>query len=644
MKRAGAGLELAALLAFAILIRLPFLNQAFQLDDASYLTGAEYVQKDPAHPWRASYVFLGERFDMSGHPHPPLNVWALGLVRAALGEVHEIPFHAAYVLWTLLAAAAAYSLARRFSARPTIAALLFLVTPAFVVHGNALEADIPFTALWLAATAAFVRAVDTGNRRWLLASAAALALASLAAYQAVLLVPVLAAYIYWEARDRKRPLRADLLTLGVVLLPIAVIGAYQLYQRMSTGALPASVLMGHFRNYGLQSLHNKARNALALTGHLGWLIFPALALAAFGRLRKPLLAAVIIGSAAAAFADPHPLFWISFGTGLTVLAACTQRGDRFLRAWVLIFFGGALIVFFAGAARYLLPIALPVAILAVNALRDRPRWLAAGFAAQLAFSLALARSHYEQSNAVRDFARSIQPEGRLWINGEWGLPYYGMQRGGQPLLRNQTVGPGEWILSNRLGYPIPVTVAGGVLQTVSERVVTPSVPLRLIALNSRSAFSTITFGVRPFDITTAPADVLRLERVEPRAVVHERILMSAPDASAQIVSGLYSLEAGQWRWASGRAIVLLKRPAGRARLEARIYIPPAAPGRRIELRVNGQSAGGQTLPGPGMYTVQSAPLPGGTGSASVEIAIDRTFSPPGDHRELGFIVHEIGFR
>ncbi len=643
--RPRAGWHLAALLAFAVLIRLPFLDQAFQLDDPTYLTGAEYVQKDPAHPWRASFVFIGERFDMSGHPHPPLNVWALGVITAVLGEVREIPFHAAYLVWTLLATAAAYSLARRFTQRPAIATLLFLVTPAFVVHGNALEADIPFTALWLAATAAFVRAVDTSRRAWFAAAGIALALASLTAYQAVLLVPVLAVYAYSPAAGRKRVSASNFAAIAVLTVPLIVIGGYQLYQRLSTGALPASVLMGHFSTYGLQSLANKLKNALALTGHLAWVIFPALSAAAFGVLRKPVLAGIALVTAAAAFADPHPLFWVSFAIGLLVLGACATRpGEPFLRAWVLLFFAGALVVFFAGAARYLLPMVLPVSILASNALRNRPRWLVAGFAVQLVFSIALARSHYEQSNAVRDFVRSVPRDGRIWTNGEWGLRYYGMQAGAQPVLVNQTAGGGDSIVSSRLGYPVPVNISGGVLRTVYEKEVVPSVPLRIVALNCHSAFSTISFGVRPFDITNAPADVLRLERVEPRGVTLERLAMNDASAASHIVSGIYSLEANQWRWASGRAVVRLKRPERQARLDARVYIPDNAPGRRVELRVDGRVVAARTLPGAGMHTVESGLLAAGSGIATVEITIDRAFTPPGDLRELGLIIHEIGFK
>ena len=67
--------------------------------------------------------------------------------------------------------------------------------PAFVVNGTSLEADVPFLALWMAVIALFVRAVDARSAWALAASAAVMALAALAAYQSVALVPVLGAYL-----------------------------------------------------------------------------------------------------------------------------------------------------------------------------------------------------------------------------------------------------------------------------------------------------------------------------------------------------------------------------------------------------------------------------------------------------------------
>jgi 4-amino-4-deoxy-L-arabinose transferase-like glycosyltransferase len=144
---------------FALALRLPFLNQAIQGDDVYYLYGAQHAQIDPLHPMHARYVFLGQMVDMRGHPHPPLNAWYLGLLLAVFKDVSEIPFHAAYILFSLIAALSALSLAQRFSPYPLTATLLFLATPAFVINGNSLKADLPFVAFFLLATALFVGAL-----------------------------------------------------------------------------------------------------------------------------------------------------------------------------------------------------------------------------------------------------------------------------------------------------------------------------------------------------------------------------------------------------------------------------------------------------------------------------------------------------
>src|SRR5258706_16482921 len=78
----------------------------------------------------------------------------------------------------------------------------------------------------------------------------------------------------------------------------------------------------------------------------------------------------LAGASGAARYDPRPLFWISIGCGvLILLSAVKERG--FIGWWLLIFMAGAGLGFFAGSARYLLPLAAPVAILAVPACSTR---------------------------------------------------------------------------------------------------------------------------------------------------------------------------------------------------------------------------------------------------------------------------------
>jgi len=95
---------LLLLLGLVLLLRLPFLNQAIQGDDHNYLQCAMHAQIDPLHPNDAQFLFLGNMVTMRGHLHPPLNGAFLGLLLWLFGSVREVPFHAAYILFSLIAA------------------------------------------------------------------------------------------------------------------------------------------------------------------------------------------------------------------------------------------------------------------------------------------------------------------------------------------------------------------------------------------------------------------------------------------------------------------------------------------------------------------------------------------------------------
>jgi 4-amino-4-deoxy-L-arabinose transferase-like glycosyltransferase len=640
------GLCGAIVLAFVLLLRLPFLDQAIQGDDIYYLAAAQHAQIDPLHPNHARYVFNGDMVDMRGHPHPPLDGWALGLLLAIFGDIREVPFHAAYILFSLLAAWGAWSLAQRFSPRPLLATLLFLATSAFVVNGTSFESDLPFLAFWLAGIALFATAVDRESRPALVLSALSFALAAMAAYQAVLAAPILAVYL-WRSRKKWRAAWA------VALAAPAAVLAWQLFERISSGALPATVMAGYFRTYGPQNVHDRLRNAAALITHAGWLIFPLLAIAAFGKVSRTVWIVAAGAGLGGIFLDPNPLFWASFGIGVLLLGSTgvlawvrCNRDDLFLTSWILLFFSAALILFFAGSARYLLPIALPVAILATRLL-DNPRWLWAGFALGLLVSLSLAVANYEHWDGYRQFARSMERESsqkRVWINGEWGLRYYFEADGGLAIERGQALEPGEIMVSSRLAFPIAVTTGGGVLTPIREQAITSTLPFRLIGLGAHSAYSSDALGLRPFDICRQPIDVVSAAVVVERKPGLSWLPMNAPQAGQQIVSGMYELESNAWRWMSGRAVVLLKNPGAARPLDVTFSIPGPVPARRVTVQVDGHSAAEQTYPAPGTYTLSTPPLSPPGDTVTVTISVDRTLTVPGDKRQLGIIVSELGFR
>jgi dolichyl-phosphate-mannose-protein mannosyltransferase len=611
---------IVALFVFAL--RLPFLNQPIQGDDVNYLYGAEHAQIDPLHPTHARYAFMGRIVDMRGHPHPPLNAWYLGLLLAVFKDISEIPFHAAYILFSLIAGFSALWLARKFSPYPLGATLLFLVTPTFVINGTSLESDVPFVAFWLLSIAFFVAAVDRHSARLLGLSSLAMALAALSAYQAVLLVPILLLY------GRKwRPSWIAALTPGVMVF------VWQIYERLSSGALPARVLAGYVQTYGLQNPAQKVKSAVALTGHLAWIVFPSLWLPSL---------LTIPAAVCAAFYDLNPLFWGSIAIGVGILIWCARNWRDFLAQWVLIFFAGALVIFFAGSARYLLPIAVPVSILATR--RAKLSWIKVAIGAELLLSLALAIVNYQHWDGYRQFARELNRETeskRVWVNGEWGLKYYFESEGALPLLEGQAVHPGEMVVSSALAYPSRFTTGGGMLVAAAERTITSHIPFRLVALQGRAAYSTTGWGLRPFDISLAPIDRVRAEIVVERKPALSNLPMNAADAERQIVGGIYQLENGQWRWMGQMATILLKPPREPAGISVQFVIPEQSPARQVSLDVNGQRVASQIFAGPGRYGLTSAPLKLEGDSATVTINIDKTFSVPGDPRQLGIILLRV---
>jgi len=613
------------IIAFVVLaLRLPFLNQALQGDDILYLTEAEHAQIEPLHPKNTTYVFMGRDIDMRGQSHPPLDAWFLALLLALNKDVAGIPFHAAYILFSLIAAFSALALARRFSPHPLLATLLFLATPAFVINGTSFESDLPFVAFWLLATALYVLAVDRASPRLLWASCFAMALAALTAYQSILLVPILFLY------GRKwRLARAAAFT------PLVMLIAWQIFERLSTGALPAGVLANYLSTYGFEVLAQKLKSAAALTGHLAWLVFPTLWI--------PPLAALPF-AIGAAFYDWNPLFWASIAVGTGILLWCARRWRDFLAQWVLIFFAGALVIFFAGSARYLLPIALPIAILATQ--RAGVRLLQVSLACGFALSLVLAAVNYQHWDGYRQFARTLASDAqskRVWINGEWGLRYYLQAEGGLPLRQNQAIHPGEIVVSSKLGYPITFTTGGGVLVPIAQRTITSAIPLRLVALGGRAAYSTTMLGLRPFDISRAPIDQLTADLMIERKPTLTDLPMNSPQAQQQIVTGIYQLEGGAWRWMARSATILLRPPDHAAPLTVHFTIPDASPARQVTIALNDRVVASRAYSMPGMYTLTSPPVNASGDSAQLTITIDKSFSVPGDSRELGIILTSAGF-
>lgn len=614
--------------ALVVALRVPFLTQPIQGDDIYYLAGAQYAQTNPLHPHQASYVFQGRLVSMSGHPHPPLNAFVLAGLVALVGDVKEVPFHLAYGLFSLLAALGMYFLARRFCSLPLIATMLFCVVPAFVVNGNSFESDLPFLAFWMVGMAVFVEALERESLGWLVAAMLPLGLAGMAAYQSVAAIPIL-----WLLTARKRPVWW--LAYLVAVTPALVLVCYQVMEATGGKAPPLAVTAGYFKEYGLQQLGPKIRNAKALMGHLGWMVFPLLPVVAF-RSKWMLLALLW------AVFELNPLYLVGVAGAIGML---TQESRRY-GWWPHLFFGASLVLFFAGSARYLLPMAAPVVLMVVSRLSDRPRLLYVGFGCHLVLGLALAFTNYQHWDGYRQFVAAHRAEigsSRVWVNGEFAR-FYAEELGALPLERGQAVRPGEMVLTSELGFPVSVTVGGGQLVEVAKVEIVPALPLRLIGLGSKSGYSDASAGVLPFDVRGGAVDRVRLERVIERKPTLSYVPMGAAEAEQHLLSGVYQLEDGKSRWMGKQARLILQPKSAVNEVSATVYVPGLAKARKVWLEWNGVRVAELAFAKDGLYTVSAKGVRTGLEQGVLTVECDATFVAAGDTRELGVVLIEAGLR
>ncbi len=193
---------------------------------------------------------------------------------------------------------------------------------------------------------------------------------------------------------------------------------------------------------------------------------------------------------------------------------------------------------------------------------------------------------------------------------------------------------GDIVVSSDLAGSLP---AGVPLVQTSEVDVRPSLPLRLISLDGRSAYSFGSRGLLPFELSTAIIDRIRAEMAV--APVLSYIDPHDPQAAPQLLSGV-SADG----WTDQQATVILKVPAKATTLSASFFVYSSSPARHASLSANGRVIVEKDLPAADERYIISGPAPLDSQAVAVTFSVDKVFSVPGDQRRLGVILTGIGFK
>src|SRR2546428_7407006 len=122
--------DLVLLIALTFAIHLPFVEQAFHLDDVQYLDVARNVFRNPLFPLDLQSVFEGKHLTLWAHSHPPLNSYVIAALLLLTNRTpSERVLHGCFLVFPLLIAVAFYFLARQFMTKPLLATALLVTNP-----------------------------------------------------------------------------------------------------------------------------------------------------------------------------------------------------------------------------------------------------------------------------------------------------------------------------------------------------------------------------------------------------------------------------------------------------------------------------------------------------------------------------------
>ncbi|HEX5000084.1 MAG TPA: hypothetical protein VFY29_17825, partial [Terriglobia bacterium] len=393
----------ALLTAVVLATVIPFASRAVFMDEHIFLNIARSAQTHWFFPQDTPGMFFGSVVpDFASHTHPPVGEYYLALIYAVMGRFEDTPFRLAFSVFPIAAVLAFYSLARRFVAEPLWVALLFALSPAFVVYAPTLMMDVPMLAFLLVGFALYFKSVD-GVRRALFPASVCFVLAVGTGYTA--LIPL--ACFFVGLLTAGRPPRE---LLSVMAAP-AALALWLAAMTVHFGRFPLWGTVTYFLSQG-----SMLWNFVAVFTFVGGVtLFP---LAASG---KPLLSAGAFAVALVAMigfpAGAAPL-WIVvliasgafmiarfFSSARELIASGRNSGEAFLLLWF-----PAVMIFFVVAAdmingRYVL---LGIPALYLVAFRKMNRRSLIGMVIPTALlSLGVAYGDYRLVNANRDFVKAV---------------------------------------------------------------------------------------------------------------------------------------------------------------------------------------------------------------------------------------------
>jgi hypothetical protein len=521
----------AAVPAIPLIALLFSLDRAVMIDDPLFLKAAAQIRTDVLRPFDFAVNWYGgeEAFWHVFKNPPGLSYW-FAATTAVLGD-HERVLHAAQLPFTIAAVVGAARIAQRFTSAWPGVTMVWAAAPAFLVSAATLMADVPSLAFSLWGLVLWMRGADDDVRAPRRAGATLAGIAVVVKYTAVLGVVTLALYaLIATPRNRRGRHLADLWPACLApaawsLLTLATHGRNHIIDALTVGGGGLDPNPGWVAH----------RTIALLTFIAGTGVFPLLLAVPGLRHRRALLLGAIAVATGVGAAVGAPRVWSPRGLGagalvlVGVLAAAgalallvafvhaAREADGpslFLAAWIALHLVYLWLWSWTIAARFVLPLMLPLVILLAAAahaamgehVMRRLALHGATATAALGVSVVLLAADGDVGAFYRHALPQVAAQARLEARrahfvGSWGFQHYAERarltkvNGDAPNVARGDVVVQPYYAANR---ELPAGLSWRVAELASLPGPAPTLSIHTMNINVGAGFYSSAYGPLPF--------------------------------------------------------------------------------------------------------------------------------------------------
>jgi 4-amino-4-deoxy-L-arabinose transferase-like glycosyltransferase len=526
--------EYAAVAAVSLLIVLPFLNQAFYIDDFIYLDAAVLYNQFGFESFRGQSDQEGFMLPNYYLTHPLVWPWFIAAFIKLFNTTGETALHLMAGINVVITGFSSILICKRLFRESFITTVLFLLMPAVMLLSHVIMTDIPTLAFFLLALALHIEGIMRNSKLLLIAAGISAAVSGGISYQALFLIFLL---VFYNLQRREK----RFISYVPVIIPSAAFFFWFFYTWSEFG-IPHPFVSFMWGDFITRNLLDDF--AIKLTANINAIgaaaVFPLFILAAywFSRFRKFVLISVVFSFPvmflyAAEFSVlQKTLFIIYFSSGLfsllrmiIFLKDSLQEKDKnniFLAVWFITFTAAIIFLMPLGVARYLLPGLLPFVIVTINDLRNlfpAARYgliISACVLSTALWGMICSVADYKTADTYRAFSKEISTKykgERIWFSSD-GLQWYMERENYKPLLYgDRRPQKGDLVATSTELWPFYVNEVMERTELLEKIVYDSWLPVRTMNQASYAGFHDHYSGLLPFSITRGVLERFYIYRV-----------------------------------------------------------------------------------------------------------------------------------